>query len=165
MDAEMTDASPLDARIAPHLDVLKASALRLTRSAHDADELVQDTLVTAVAGIGRLRNDDLAGAWLQQILRSKWIDLIRRRASERRAMEQVRPGSPVREADDLVHRAMAVLGSEERRIVELRYFHSRNSSEIAEILGKPPGTVRSLLFHALSKFEAEYRRLGRTEES
>jgi RNA polymerase sigma factor (sigma-70 family) len=48
---------------------------------------------------------------------------------------------------------MSALPPDERRILELRYFESRSSTEIGRILGKSPGSVRSSLFYALRRLE------------
>src|SRR5258708_36957024 len=67
-----------------YADGLRSAARRLTSSDAEAEDLVQECLAAAVEGAGRVRNTELLGAWLHQILRRKWYDLLRRRALERR---------------------------------------------------------------------------------
>jgi RNA polymerase sigma-70 factor, ECF subfamily len=149
--------SPEDLTV--HLPELRALAGRLARSVHEAEDLVQETMLSAVGALGDLREPELAGAWLLRILRRKWYDVLRRKSRERtspgNAGEPVAP--PPEPNDDRLRRAMAALPPEERRLLELRYFESRNSTEIAAILGKSPGSVRSSLFYALRRLEAECR--------
>jgi len=146
---------------APYLDGLHAAARRLTASDHEAEDLVQDCLASAVRGAGRVPCGVL-GAWLHQILRRRWYDVLRRRSLERRCRETERPRTSVdAEAPDheVALRALAALDAESRLVLEMRFFQSRRSVEIARELHRPAGTVRSQLFHALRKFESEFRRL------
>jgi len=144
-----------------HVPALRAAAARLTASPEEVDELVQESLVAALEGVSRLRQPELLGVWLLQILRRTWYGALRRRGRERRAVGNVRPpGGPPEPAIDpeLVRELLHALSADERCVVELKYFESRTSDEIGAILGKPPGTVRSTLFHALQKLETAYRR-------
>jgi RNA polymerase sigma-70 factor (ECF subfamily) len=149
-----------------HLPELRALAARLARSRHEAEDLVQETLLAAVKALEDLRQPELAGAWLLRILRRKWYDLLRRQSRERAAPPRGRSdGSSASEpADDRLRQALAALSAEDRRLLELRYFESRNSTEIAALLGKPPGSVRSDLFHALRRLEAQCRPVYREDE-
>ena len=150
----------------PHLPALRAAAARLAASPEDAEELVQESLVAALEGVSRLRHPELLRAWLLEILRRTWYGTLRRRGRDRRMAGNVRP--PERRPDgaidpEIVRGLLRELTADERRVVELKYFESRNSEEIGRILGKPPGTVRSILFYALQKFEAAYRRRAAAE--
>jgi RNA polymerase sigma-70 factor (ECF subfamily) len=150
-----------EASFEPYLDGLRAAAYRLTSSDPEADDLVQDCLASAVEGSGQVRKAGVLGAWLHQILRRRWYDLLRRRAVERRhragGPRPLPAGDPgIRE---IVQLALGALVPDARRVLELRFFQSRTSVEIARELKKPVGTVRSQLFYALRKFETEFQRL------
>lgn len=151
------------ADLVQYVDGLRAAARKMTLSDPDAEDLVQDCLASAVQGGGRLRRVELIGAWLHQILRRRWYDLLRRRALERRRQAEGRPAAAPTDADpaggELIRRALGALDLDDRRVLEMRFFQSRTSVEIARELGRPEGTVRSQLFHALRRFESEFRRL------
>jgi RNA polymerase sigma-70 factor (ECF subfamily) len=139
-----------------HLPELRALASRLARSRVEAEDLVQETLLSAIKAFQSLRQPELAGAWLLRILRHKWYDVLREKHRERPAAP-LRHSDPVADpepADDSLKKALASLPPEERRILELRYFESRTSTEIAAQLGMTPGGVRSALFYALRRLEA-----------
>lgn len=160
----MDELSDLQMALTPedltvHLPELRALAGSLARSTHEAEDLVQETMLAAVRALQDLRQPELAGAWLLRILRRKWYDVLRRRSRENTA-----PGLrgepvelPPEPNDDRLRRAIAALPAEDRRLIELRYFENRTSTEIAALLGKPPGSVRSSLFYALRRLEAECR--------
>jgi RNA polymerase sigma-70 factor (ECF subfamily) len=153
-----------EAGFAPYLDGLRSAARRLTSSEHEADDLVQDCLLCAVQGADRVRKMEALGSWLHQILRRRWYDLHRRRAVERRHLGETRPASSTADNDaalgnEIVRRALQALDLDSRRVLELRFFYSKTSVEIAKELRKSSGSVRSTLFHALRKFELEFHRL------
>lgn len=147
-----------------HLDELRAAAAQLAPTADEAEDLLQECLVAAMRGLDRLRNREVLGAWLLQILRRKWYDRLRRRTRERHALQEVRPtaaGETPRTDADLVRLALEALPAEERRILELRYFKHKTSAEIAAAVGRPAGTVRSMIFYAVRKLESVVRDLSR----
>lgn len=155
-----------EAGFSRYVDGLRSAAKKLTSSDHEAEDLVQDCLASAVQGVGRVRNTEVLGAWLHQILRRKWYDLLRRRVLERRlridgAPRTAAPAEPA--GNELVREVLAVLDSDARRILEMRFFQSRTSVEIARELRRPVGTVRSQLFHALRKFESGFHRIAPKE--
>jgi RNA polymerase sigma-70 factor (ECF subfamily) len=151
------------ADLVPYVDGLRAAARKLTSSDSEAEDLAQDCLASAVQGAGRVRKLELMGAWLHQILRRRWYDLLRRRDLERRRQAESRPAAAPADTDpsggELVRRALEALDRDARRVLEMRFFQSRSSVEIARELRRPVGTVRSQLFHALRRFESEFRRL------
>jgi RNA polymerase sigma-70 factor (ECF subfamily) len=163
-----SDPAAGQVEFARHLDGLRAAALRLAGSSHEADDLVQDCLAAAVQDASRLPLGTPLGAWLHQVLRRRWYDLIRRRVVERRHRAQsgrAAPSSPDAEGSELVRRALGALEPEARRLLELRFFQARRSVDIARELGRPVGTVRSQLFYALRKFESEFQRLKPREDA
>jgi RNA polymerase sigma-70 factor (ECF subfamily) len=133
-----------------YLHSLYRYAYRLTSSAVDAEDLVQETFLIAAEKIDQLREPDLALAWLIKILRSC------RARQGRRALPistvdvddiaQVAPGTPgiTDEIDrDRVIAVMESLPDEFREPLLLFYFEEMRYREIAEALGVPIGTVMS----------------------
>ena len=100
------------------------------------------------------------GAWLSLRARSRAIDR-RRSAPRNRAvtLEALGPEGPVDPALDpariqdqrRLSQAFAVMSAEEQQVIVLGYFEGLTSSEIAEQLGTPVGTVKSRTRSALVK--------------
>jgi len=155
--AKRGESEAFDALLKPHLGDLRASAHRLSRT--DADDLVSETLSAAFTSLGSLEQERAMWTWLFRILLHKHYDLLRRRMRERRLPPAALPTAFAEEEKEVVNKAVSKLPSRERRVLELRYFEGRNSSEIGRLLDMPAGTVRAILFHAMRDFEAEYRRL------
>ena len=156
--AQNGDVAAAGALIMRHRARLLAVALRELRNPYDAEDVVQDAAVTALARIGDLRDPEAAGAWLRTIV----ANLCRMR---RRAKTPV----PVSEPAELAHAArlfdtdpalvldnhamrdwiwetLGRLSAPLREVTLLRYFSSINSyQDIAALCGVPVGTVRSRL--------------------
>ena len=154
--------------IAAQFDPLYRTALRLTGNVSDAEDLVQETCLRAHRAWAQLRERAGARAWLFQILRTTWIDLLRKAA--RRpvllAMEH-EPEQPLADAapvpnitaaadrqaleqgfDEEVLAAMNDLAEEERLALMFQTFGGLSYREISEALECPLGTVMSRLHRA-----------------
>lgn len=71
--------------VEPLFDVLLRGAQRLTRSAVDAEDLLQDTLLHAYSGFHTFQEGSNLKAWLFRILHNRWVSTHRykqRRPSE-----------------------------------------------------------------------------------
>ncbi len=163
-----------------YLDALHRLARHLTRSAADAEDLVQETYARALRpGAGFRPGSDLR-AWLFRILRNAFLDGRRREARapiESAGDEDVGARPDVAAEDQLLRgdaeleRLRRVVGeeieaaldslSEDARTVILLDLEGLAEAEIAEVMGCAPGTVKSRLFRAravLRERLAEYRR-------
>lgn len=150
-----------------HMDALYASALRLTRSPKDAEDLVQDTYLKAFRFFDSFERGTNIKAWLFKILTNTFINKYRRRVKEKEmadapaedimldrfvSAEQVRALQDP-EADffgkllsDEVVEALDQVPVDFRMVVILADIQDFSYKEIAEIVGCPVGTVMSRLF-------------------
>src|ERR1051325_821144 len=71
------DPDAFAAEVLSYLDALYATALRLTRSRVDAEDLVQDTLVKAFRFSDRFTPGTNLRAWLYTILHNTWRNRVR----------------------------------------------------------------------------------------
>ncbi len=158
---------PFESQALSFLDALYRTALRMTRSESDAEDLVQETYIRAF----RFRDQFTPGtnlkAWLFRILTNTFINQYRRRAARPnetelddveesilyRQMRDVNPGaaSPDPEAALLdgtlsseVKEALEAL-PEKFRTTVLLDVEGFSYKEIAELLDIPIGTVMSRL--------------------
>ncbi|MFW5876655.1 MAG: sigma-70 family RNA polymerase sigma factor [Myxococcota bacterium] len=152
-----------------HLDVMYATALRLTRSANDAEDLVQDALLRAYRFWERFEAGTNLKAWLLKILTNTFINRYRRAKRERDLVE----GSHAESAGEgmmsrsamrsLTHpgdaaqrrllareieTALGKLPEDYRMMVVLADVEELSYREIAEVIGCPIGTVMSRLHRA-----------------
>jgi RNA polymerase sigma-70 factor, ECF subfamily len=145
----------LDADIAlRHLDRLQAAALALCGNRSDAEDLVQETMLTVLRRPRRLRGDSEL-AYLMTMLRNRFID-DRRSIARRQAMvglsevaESADPRAGMRPdrivADREVLGIVHELGSPFRETVVAVDVLGLSYKEAAKALGVPVGTVMSRL--------------------
>jgi RNA polymerase sigma-70 factor (ECF subfamily) len=70
------------AEIEQHRGYLMRYALLQLRDPAAAEDVVQETLLAAVAGAGRFSGDSTVKTWLTGILKHKIVDLVRRKSRE-----------------------------------------------------------------------------------
>jgi RNA polymerase sigma-70 factor (ECF subfamily) len=74
-----SDTVRFESQVLPLQGRLFARALHLTGARHDAEDLLQDTLLRAFAGFGSYRDGTNLMAWLHRIVNDAWIDAHRTR--------------------------------------------------------------------------------------
>lgn len=65
--------------VEPHFDGLYRAAMRLTRNADDAEDLVQEACLRAYAQLSSLERAERPAAWLQRVQYRIFIDDVRHR--------------------------------------------------------------------------------------
>jgi RNA polymerase sigma-70 factor (ECF subfamily) len=149
----------------PHLRALYGTAYRMTRNAHDAEDLVQETFLRAYRGFDRYEAGTNIRAWLFTILHRVRTDAFRRAGRSPQTVEMIDDGPAVPAPQEAmasgaedIERALAALPEVFRVAVVLRDVEDLSYDEIAGVLDIPIGTVmsrihrgRALLRTALSK--------------
>jgi RNA polymerase sigma-70 factor, ECF subfamily len=157
----LTDAAAFSSDVLAHVDALYNHARHLTGSDAEAEDLVQDTCTRALVARAAFAGGNLK-AWLFRILRNAFIDGHRKRHHEQPLGElDVVDGAPDVEplrgdaelerlrgvvAED-IRVALAALSPDARAIILLD-LEGFTESEIAELAGCAPGTVKSRLHRA-----------------
>ena len=137
---------------------------------HDVEDLVQDTFVRAMKGIGKFRGDN-ARSWLISIARNVAIDALRKANRfafvENRAMDELnaREKSPEEwvEFKDDEERILNTLNAMKvgyKEVVICRAFMDLSSEETAQVLGWSTNRVNVTLYRAIKSLRAAL-----TEES
>jgi RNA polymerase sigma-70 factor (ECF subfamily) len=149
----------------PHVRALYGTAYRMTRNAHDAEDLVQETFLRAYRGFDRFEPGTNIRAWLFTILHRVRTDAFRRAGRSPQTVEMIGEGPAVPAPQEAlasgaedIERALAALPEVFRVAVLLRDVEDLRYDEIAGVLDIPIGTVMSrihrgrvLLRAALSK--------------
>jgi RNA polymerase sigma-70 factor (ECF subfamily) len=135
-----------------------ALALRRLGDRGRAEDAVQETFTSIWRSAGSYRRDRGPGApWLYAVARNAIVD--RRRTLGAPPAEAVEEASDEPGPDERaeaswtawrIHRALAELPEQQRRLIELAYWGGLSQSEIAEFLDIPLGTVKTRTRSALS---------------
>jgi RNA polymerase sigma-70 factor (ECF subfamily) len=165
-----------DRDVLPHVYALYGAALRYTRSADDANDLVQETLFKAWRAYDTFVEGTNCKAWLFRILTNTFINKYRRAHKERDIVEGagrlgaehelvhlpskqqfIDPEGALADAvlADEVQRALAALPVEFRAVVVLSDVQGLAYKEVAELVGIPVGTVMSRLFRGRRLLQQE----------
>jgi len=157
----------IEALLLPHLDAAYNLARWLTRSATEADDIVQDAMVRALKSFSGFRGND-AKPWLLTIVRNCFRTAVKRRAgamtmsldsmpdTDSAAMEAalaIAGSDPESIASNMAQRRrldglMATMPPDFREVLVLRELEELSYREIADITGVPMGTVMSRLARA-----------------
>jgi RNA polymerase sigma-70 factor (ECF subfamily) len=161
-----------------HIDSLYATGLRMTRDPRDAEDLVQDTMLTAYRFFHRFEPGTNCKAWLFKILTNTFINRYRRKVKEKNVTEgsereAVHDAFVSRDASDYaanpeqymfdrllsddVLKAIDGLPIDFRLVVILADLQEFSYKEIAEILDVPVGTVMSRLFRGRKALQKSLR--------
>ena len=146
----MTREQRFQAEALPHLKALYGTAYRMTRNAHDAEDLVQETYLRAYRAFDGFVPGTNIRAWLYTILHRVRTDAFRRAGRSPQTVELADDGPPVpppqnalASGGEEVARAVARLPEVFRSAVLLRDVEDFSYQEIARILDVPIGTVMS----------------------
>lgn len=155
---------------------LYAFARHLVGSDPRAEDLVQETLLSACRSIDTLRDPQAAPKWLRVIMVNLWRDRLRSEGRQPRTEpvdtteefslyqtlvdEDPMPYSDTMHVDFLgsfsqedVHHVLLALPDHFRAALVLRYLEGFDTGEIADLLNLPPGTVYSHLYRGRQAFE------------
>lgn len=150
--AQRGDRRALESLLHDHYDRVYAVCHRLVGNDADAADAAQDAMISIVRGLGRFDGRSSFSTWAHRIAYNASIDLLRRRSRRRTKsidddlLQRTTPGNdliaPIEERLDLSV-FLHALPMDFRGPVVLRDLCGLDYAEIGEILGLPPGTVRS----------------------
>lgn len=132
-------------------------ALRITRSATDAEDAAQEAFVRAWLALPRFRGEASFGTWLHRIVARRALDRsieARRREARETSLEAARELADEAggERDTLLarrlERLMDRLSAPQRAVVALFYQEDQSVEHIADALGIPENTVKTHLSRA-----------------
>jgi RNA polymerase sigma-70 factor, ECF subfamily len=133
---------------------LRVHALTLTRDRTAAEDLVQDTVVNALAARESFKPGTNFAAWTHAILRNRFISLIRRRREmvDLEAAPEAAFAATGAQEDRLVlkelSRALARLAPEQREVLIMAVVLGMSYEDIAAALDCAEGTAKSKVFRA-----------------
>jgi len=156
------------------LPLLHGRAYRYLGNSHDAEDAVQDALLSAYKHLDQFKGDAKMTTWLTSIVTNSALTQIRRRPRQPHLTpdETLAPGQDQRVSETLVDvrpnpedecsrselhgRLMEFVGKLSpvlREVIKLRDFDGLTTREAACILGVPEGTIKARVWRARSELK------------
>ena len=172
------DATAYGQLVVRHQEAAFRAAYLILRDAQAAEDVAQEGFVRAYRGLPRFRAEDPFRPWLLRIVTNVALNEVRRRKrgiallerfgrQPRRLQASAEAVTVQGETQRLVWEAINRLDIDDRLILYLRYFLQLSEADMARVIDKAPGTVKSRLHRAGRRLrhliEAEYPDL-RTED-
>lgn len=136
-----------------------ALAYVLSGSRMAAEELAQEAFLSAHRRWGDIGRYDDPAAWVRRVCVNRSVSLIRRRASEARALARLASRRVLPEElppdCDVFWSAVRRLPRRQAQVVALYYLDDRPVAEIATVLGCAAGTVKAHLHRARRSLATE----------
>jgi RNA polymerase sigma-70 factor (ECF subfamily) len=143
---------------------LRRFAVALTGDLDQADDLVQETCMRALARVSQWQEGTRLDSWMYRIAQNLWLDRIRARKVRGEGIDLSDAGDisgpdgrdvmESRLSLAAVSEAMAQLPEDQRVLVALVCIDGLSYKEAAEITGAPIGTVMSRLARARRQLHA-----------
>ena len=124
-------------------------AYRLVGDSDAAWDVTQQSWLTIIKGLRKLREPAHFKAWAYRITTSKAVDWIRKDQQQKRVrIEGIRDRQSKTGEDTAVRELVERLGVKKKVVLSLYYFEQLTVTEISMALKIPKGTVRSRLHNA-----------------
>ena len=154
------DESAFEQLVARHQGRLRYYIRRM--DAGDEDDLLQEVWLSVWRHLRKLREPSAFKSWLYQIARSKIYGQIRKRPGFAALDEQAEPAAPSEGPDEfradeaeMIHKCISKLATEHREALLLRFLGDLSYQEIASVIGRSVGTVRSRIHYAKAALRRE----------
>ncbi|MEW5700755.1 MAG: RNA polymerase sigma factor [Candidatus Zixiibacteriota bacterium] len=151
-----------------HSQTLFRLAYRLTGNEHDAEDIVQESLMKAYRDMRRFELRSGIGTWLYRICTNCALDLLRARKRSGTAecrhddtdqlLDNIPTGDPppdqaIRDGEIRRHvnAALGTLSSAERAAFVLRHFQQMPIAEISRVMGLRENATKNTIFRAVQK--------------
>ena len=168
---EKPQGSEIREFLIPHVDLIFRCACRLTRKAHDAEDLTQETFYYAIKNFHQLKDHEKAKNWLFSILKNlflKDLEKNRRRidinfdlvSNTIRGVSNLEEEHLKVEVARNLREVMSKLDDRLKAPIEMFYFERLTYKEIAESLNLPMGTVMSRIARGKVYLRRELARSG-----
>lgn len=163
-------------------DKVYSTAFQVTGDATEALDVTQEVFLRIHRKLDRFRFESAFSSWLYRLTVNLATDFRRRRRSHRMLsidgavgetesspaeIESHAPGPVAQAAAEELSRqvleALSVLSPRLREVVVLRYLQRLSYEEVAQVIGKPVGTVKSRLNRAHEKLRPVLEELSRQQ--
>jgi len=168
-----SNMASLEATMTRHYSSVYHLALSILDDPDEAEDVAQETFITASVKLEGFRGDSDIKTWLFSIAINRSRGNLRKRKTQRALNNVLQsfqrlasyPRNPEKmtqqtEIDEHLWQIVDGLADKQRIPIILRYVHQLPISDIARILDVKEGTIHSRLFYAHQKIRRELMRTG-----
>lgn len=158
-----------------YAEYLLKIALYKAGNIHDAEDLVQDTLLAALAYLDSGKTIENPKAWLSSVLSRRFYDSIRRKYRKPTVSidvvtefaEEMRLYESLEKIDETenIRRCVGLLSKNYREVIVRHYMNGESVEDIAKALGVPKNTVKSRLYTGRTRIGKEFEMENYTKQS
>lgn len=141
---------------------------RLIPQSQDREEICQDVFVKVFFNLPKFRFESKFSTWLYRIAWRTALSFLRRKRlptddlgnepeADQASLESMSDEGRVRV---MIKREIGKLSLDERSIITLFHLQEMSVEEISEIVGKPGGTVKSILYRVRRKLKSRLKELN-----
>lgn len=151
-------------------------ALNLSHNEADAKDIAQETFLQVFQSIHKLQSPEAFPLWLNRIVYSKFHRILAKQKET--AIEQESLQHHVDHSDkakkindayllddkEIIRNMIDRLTLKQKEVIQLMYYEQYTSSEIAELLQLPEGTVKSRIFEAKKALQKQIKEFEKNEK-
>lgn len=125
----------------------------------DAEDVVQDCMLTAYEQIGKLKKPEAFSSWIYTILYHGCVSAVKEQALKRSHSDIEEYSNVISYDNDInfereeIKQALSILSEDDQSIILLSVVVGLKSKEVAKITGLTSGNVRQRLSRSLSKMK------------
>ncbi|HPO55941.1 MAG TPA: RNA polymerase sigma factor [Ignavibacteriaceae bacterium] len=163
------DESSLNLLLRKYQQKIYWHARKMAGNHMDADEIVQEVMLTLLKSIGDFKFQSSFSTWLYRIITTRTLNYLKRRRvreifsgsngseeENEKVSLKTRRTSILEELEnkeklDFLDRVLKEIPAKQREIFIMRHFDEMTYEEIAEITGKSVGGLKANYYHAFAK--------------
>lgn len=177
--ARSGDAAAFQTLAAPTAPVIFRRALAITSNHHDAEDVLQETLLKGFTHISEFKGNSQLSTWLVRIGMNEAIMMLRKRRHDVPLAEDIGSGRRAEEAvsmlqagkgetdtrivrtelGSLLSKALRRLPARARQVLHLRYLEGYSVEETAQRLNLSHGSVKAYASRSRAKLRKELGKL------
>ena len=134
---------------------------RLSANNEMTEDIFQETWLTVIRSICSLKRTEAFPTWLYRIARNKVYQQLRRKKKLSELNENIAVPNDTEDevfsAEDAakIHRSLKILQAEHREVLMLRFLEQMSYHEIAQVINRGLGTVKSRIYYAKRALKKE----------
>ncbi|MCD4698762.1 MAG: sigma-70 family RNA polymerase sigma factor [Bacteroidales bacterium] len=155
-----------------HKDMVFTIALRIVKNREDAEEIAQDVFIKAYQSLPKFKGTSKFSTWLYKIVYNSAISKIRKKKIEKSGinneiinnytLDEIHENLDNFEPEEqklLIDKMLGTLNPEENTLINLYYYQTIATKEIADVLGISQSNVKVKLHRIRNKMQLELNRI------